>query len=169
MTSETNMVKRALVTTVIEETLLGISSPLYEAVVTYLKKVYNCYLPDCYEHPEYLAEILKELCDNSYDTIVKSINEDLEEFSYSRPVAKFLEVISNPRNLTLEIEQRLHYASHNLPKIRESLRKGDREKMVKNCKTVYEDLKEVKNLMRQLNHNYKGLDISIMTKKLHKP
>lgn len=88
-----DIAKRALVTLVIERNLLDVSEPLYEKVVTILKKEYNCYLPDCYEHPEYLTEILKRLYGNAYHTIVVSINKQLEEFTYNKPISKFLEVI----------------------------------------------------------------------------
>lgn len=146
MTSEEDTAKKALIATVIEEKLLDISRPLYETVVTILKKQYGCYLPDCYEHPEYLAEILKELYGSSYPKIAKSINEELAEFSYCRTITRFLEVTNNPRNMTLEIEQRLHSASQNILKIRESLRKGNWKEVVEDCLAVHEDLKELKNL-----------------------
>lgn len=93
MVSDIDTVKRALVTLVIERNLLDVSKPLYDKTVTILKKEYNCYLPDCYDHPEYLTEILKRLYGKAHHTIVKSINEQLEEFSDSRPIERFLEVI----------------------------------------------------------------------------
>jgi hypothetical protein len=93
MASDMDIAKRALVTLVIERNLLDVSKPLYEKVVTILKKEYNCYLPDCYEHPEYLTEILKRLYGTAFHTIVVSINKQLEEFTYNKPISKFLEVI----------------------------------------------------------------------------
>jgi hypothetical protein len=92
---DTDTARKALVTLVIEKRLLGIGRSLYDAVLTNLKEEYNCYLPDCYEHPEYLTEILKKLYGNAYRTIGESFNEQLEGISHSRPVARFLEVISN--------------------------------------------------------------------------
>lgn len=86
-------VKKALVTLAIEKSLLDIGKPTYDEVVENLKKRYNRYIPDCYEHPEYLREILKELYGNTHKTIVKSIKEQLEEFSYHKPIARFLKVI----------------------------------------------------------------------------
>jgi len=93
MASDMDIARRALVTLVIERNLIDISKPLYDKVISTLKKEYNCYLPDCYEHPEYLTEILKRLYGNAHHTIVKSINKQLEEFSYNKPIARFLEVI----------------------------------------------------------------------------
>ncbi|VVC05815.1 Uncharacterised protein [uncultured archaeon] len=93
MASNMDIAKRALVTLVIERNLLDVSKPLYDKVIKVLKEEYNCYLPDCYEHPEYLTEILKRLYGNAYHTIVVSINKQLEEFTYNQPIANFLEVI----------------------------------------------------------------------------
>jgi hypothetical protein len=94
MASDMDIARRALVSLVIERNLMEISKPLYDKVITTLKKEYNCYLPDCYEHPEYLTEILKKLYGDAHHTIVESINKQLEEFTYSKPIARFLEVIN---------------------------------------------------------------------------
>lgn len=86
-------VRKALVTLAIEKALLDVGKPIYDEVMGILKKKYNCYLPDCYEHPEYLEEILKGLYGNAHKAIVESINRQLEEFSYHEPIARFLKVV----------------------------------------------------------------------------
>ena len=86
-------VRQALVSVILEKILLEIGLATYDKVVDELKKRYQCYLTDCYEHPEYLNVILKDLYGNSYRQIVKSINEQLEEFSSQRPIAKFIELV----------------------------------------------------------------------------
>ena len=88
-----NKVRQALVSVILEKTLFEFGSGTYYKVVDELKKRYHCYLTDCYEHPEYLNVILKDLYGNSYRQIVKSINEQLEEFSSQRPIAKFIELV----------------------------------------------------------------------------
>jgi hypothetical protein len=88
-----NLVQKGLVTLVIEMTLLEIGKPTYEKVVHDLYIKYHCYLSDCYKHPEYLSEILKELYGNAHDVIVAKINKQLE-FSYQKPIEKFLKVLS---------------------------------------------------------------------------
>ncbi len=97
MEYDNNLVKKALVSLSIEKTLLDIGKPTYDKVARELYDRYHCYLPDCYEHPEYLSEILKELYGNSHKVIVESIRKQLEEFSYHQPIARFLEVISKSR------------------------------------------------------------------------
>ena len=94
--SDTNgdLVDKALVWLAIESALFKIGGPIYEKVVDDLYEKYHCHIPDCYEHPEYLNEILKGLYGNAHDVIVKSINKQLEEFSYKEPIKRFLEVIS---------------------------------------------------------------------------
>jgi len=93
--SDTNgdLVDKALVWLAIESALFKIGGP-NQKVVDDLYEKYHCYIPDCYEHPEYLNEILKGLYGNAHDVIVKSINKQLEEFSYKEPIKRFLEVIS---------------------------------------------------------------------------
>ena len=88
------LVQKGLVCLVIESTLLKIGKPTYDKVVDDLNKKYHCYLTDCYEHPEYLSEILKGLYGNAHDVIIKSIHEQLEEFSYHESIKQFLQVIN---------------------------------------------------------------------------
>jgi hypothetical protein len=48
MTYDNDLVKKALVSLVIETTLLEIGKETYDKVVRDLHKKYHCYLPDCY-------------------------------------------------------------------------------------------------------------------------
>lgn len=89
-----DIIRKGLVTLAIEKALLDIGQPVYDKVIMTLKKEYNCFLPDCYEHPEYLNEILKKLYGNAHNVIVESINQQLGEFSFHKPIARFLKVIS---------------------------------------------------------------------------
>jgi len=86
-------VRKGLVSVVLEKTLLDIGVGTYYKVIDELKKRYHCYLPDCYEHPEYLNNILKDLYGNSYGYVIKSITKELEEFSNQKPIAKFIETV----------------------------------------------------------------------------
>jgi len=89
-----NLVKNALISLVVETTLLRIGKGTYDKVLHDLYKKYHCYLPDCYEHPEYLREILKELYGNSSNVVVEKIKKQLEEFSYHESVANFVKILS---------------------------------------------------------------------------
>ncbi len=87
-------VRKALVLIAIEETLMKISRKDYERVVTRLKTKYNCYIPDCYLHPEYLKDILEGLYGESSGQIINQIKEKLEKFSSQSPVNEFLTKLS---------------------------------------------------------------------------
>ena len=89
-----NDVYKALTVLAIEQTLLVIGEPTYDRVIEILNKEYKCYLSDCYEHPEYLSEILKKLYGYAHKEIIKSINKKLEEFSDKEHITRFIEVIS---------------------------------------------------------------------------
>ena len=102
---DANTVHRALVSIAIERALLGMGRPVYEKVVDRLYSEYHCYLTDCYVHPEYLSQILKDIFGFASWIIIKSINEDLKEFRNKKDsIARFLEIVekgvtrSFPRN-----------------------------------------------------------------------
>ena len=88
-----DIVRKALVSLAVEKALFEIGKPVYEKVIETLYKEYHCYLPDCYDHPEYLNEILNKLYGGVHDVIVKSIKKQLDEFSNHRHIARFLLVV----------------------------------------------------------------------------
>jgi hypothetical protein len=90
MDATDSQIKKALVAFAIEKTLLDLGEPVYQKVTKTLKDDYGCYLPDCYEHPEYLKRILTDLYGNAHVTIINSIKTDLAEFSMQGPVQKFV-------------------------------------------------------------------------------
>jgi len=91
---DVNTVHRALVSIAIERALLGMGRPVYEKVIDRLYTEYHCYLTDCYVHPEYLSQILKDIFGFASWIIIKSINEDLKEFRNKKDsIARFLEIV----------------------------------------------------------------------------
>ncbi|HYL65814.1 MAG TPA: hypothetical protein VEU72_01520 [Nitrosopumilaceae archaeon] len=84
---------KALTTIVIAKTLLDIGKPVYDKVTSKLYKKYHCYIPDCFEKPEYLKEILEELYGASHRVIVHSIEQQLSEFAYKNKTETFLTVL----------------------------------------------------------------------------
>ena len=85
-------VKKALVWSILEKTLLDMG--IYYKVTEELKKKHHCHLDDCYDHPEYLNAILKDLYGDSHKHVIKSIDKKLEEFSYHESIARFLQTIN---------------------------------------------------------------------------
>ena len=88
-------IKKAIVAINIEKVLLEMGKPVFDTFTKKLYKNYNCYIPDCSDHPEYLNQILKEMYGSSYKTIVDKITDRLVEFSYQKSVAEFIKVISD--------------------------------------------------------------------------
>ena len=94
MLVDSNIVHKALVILAIEKTLLTVGGPTYDKVIHLLEKEYHCGLTSCYEHPEYLNDILKKLYGAAYKEIIKSINEKLTEFLYTESIRKFVQVLN---------------------------------------------------------------------------
>lgn len=89
-------VKKALVGLAIEKALLDVGGPVLDQVTRKLETEYDCYIFDCYNNPEMLHRVLKDLYGNSYKTIVDSIKKNLDEFAYQEPIGRFLSVIGSP-------------------------------------------------------------------------
>jgi hypothetical protein len=86
-------IKKALVAFAIEKALLEMGEPVFQKVAKTLKDDYNCYIPDCYEHPEYLKRILSDLYGNANSAILSSIKSSLSDFSHQEPIQKFVSAI----------------------------------------------------------------------------
>ncbi|MGB9002581.1 MAG: hypothetical protein WCC52_02095 [Nitrosotalea sp.] len=77
----------------IERTLLQIGKPVFDKVESQFREKYQCSIIDCYDHPQYLNEVLREVFGNSYSDITRSIEEFLNEFRYEYPIEMFIEKI----------------------------------------------------------------------------
>jgi len=86
--------RKALISLAIEKVLLEIGNPIYEKTIKQLSKDYNCYLPECYEHPEYLNKVLKKIFGNAHITIVEAIKNELNEYLTEKPIEIFVAAIS---------------------------------------------------------------------------
>ena len=84
----------ALVCVSVESALLGYDVEIYNHVVGLLDLKYNCTISDCYKHPEYLLEVFEALPRNSRYRIMESIRKGLGEFSYIKPISKFLNAMN---------------------------------------------------------------------------
>ena len=84
---------KAIVVFAIEHTLLKISKNTLEKVQAELRQKYKSDISDCYDHPEYLSEVLKDLFGDSHHDVVRDVNRYLDEFAYQRPISEFLDKI----------------------------------------------------------------------------
>lgn len=79
MNFEKRDVMKALTSLTIQKVLNDISGPAFEKVSRKLQKEYKCYIPDCYDHPEYLESVLRSIFGNAYTAIVEQIRIELAE------------------------------------------------------------------------------------------
>ena len=84
---------KELIALSVEHALLKMGNPELELVKSRLKEEYNCEISDSLKHPEYLKKILCELFGNSYQDILKEINERLQKTSMDKPILQFLSVM----------------------------------------------------------------------------
>jgi len=89
-----NNPRKTLVGLAIEKTLLEINKVHLDKFENLIYEKHHCSIPDCYEHPEYLNEILKEIFGNSYKEVIASIQKYLNEFAYQYPIERFLQKIN---------------------------------------------------------------------------
>jgi hypothetical protein len=87
-------IRQAKVASAVEKALLRIGPPAHEKVVQKLYEDYRCHLFDCYEKPEYLNKVIKEVFGDNYMVIVDSIKDHLREPSEQKTFLDFLTVIS---------------------------------------------------------------------------
>jgi DNA-binding NtrC family response regulator len=85
--------KIALVSYVIEQSLLKVSSAAVQEVGDRLFARYGCYFSDCLEHPEYLKSILHEIFGNGATAITDTIKESLADFEEQKPISLFLSIM----------------------------------------------------------------------------
>jgi len=89
-----NQVHKAIVTLAVEHALTTIGTPVFERVCDKLFHEHHCYIPDCYENPEYLHIVLKEIFGASYLVVIESIQDNLKEHLTQHSVKNFLEIIA---------------------------------------------------------------------------
>lgn len=89
-----NHMKKTMVTLALKNTLLELGIHEYDKIVSLLQKDYSCTLEDCYENPEYLRNILKDLFGDSYPDILNSLSENMKEIAGHESVKEFFQVLN---------------------------------------------------------------------------
>ena len=89
-----NQMKKTMVTLALKNTLLELGIQEYDKIVSLLQKDYTCTLEDCYENPEYLRNILKDLFGDSYPDILNSLSENMKSIISHQSVKDFLQVLN---------------------------------------------------------------------------
>jgi len=94
MYADSNQAKKALVSLSIEKVLLTIGKRVLDEVNSRLYENYHCYIPDCFDNPEYLKKVLQDLYGRASLNIIQSIKKELEEFTEQKGIDNFITVIS---------------------------------------------------------------------------
>lgn len=61
----------------IVDTLLKISKGTLDSVQSRLNQEYKCSIQDCYEHPEYMDKVLKDMFGPVYHDVILDVNKHL--------------------------------------------------------------------------------------------
>jgi nitric oxide reductase NorQ protein len=85
---------KVLIIAAIEKSLLEIGKPDLNKVKQRLMEDYNRTLADCYDEPEFLSRILKDIYGKAHVTIVDAIKKNLDNLSETKPVKEFLDIIA---------------------------------------------------------------------------
>ena len=88
-------ITKVLVFLSVEKALREINYTVFVKVTEILKEKYNSYLYDCYDHPEYLNQILKDYFGDSFTAITDTIKKYLTEYSSRTKVTQFIQVVCN--------------------------------------------------------------------------
>ncbi len=86
--------KRTMVTLALKNTLLELGVQEYDKVVSLLQKDYNASLDDCYDNPEDLRQVLKDLFGDSYRDILSALSENMREIATSKDIKDFLQILN---------------------------------------------------------------------------
>jgi len=89
-----DQMKRTMVTLAIKNTLLELGLEEYDKIVLMLQKDHNCSIEDCYDHPEFLKQVLQDLFGDSYNDVLNSLIENLKNISSHKSTKNFLDVLS---------------------------------------------------------------------------
>lgn len=94
METNTYDARKALISFVVEQTLLDVGKLAMEEVGSRLYEKHQCYFSDCLENPQYLLEVLQEIFGSSYKSVTDKIEIKLDELKDQQSIAEFLTVIS---------------------------------------------------------------------------
>lgn len=76
---EKSEIMRGLTLLIIEKALSKLGNSIKDKVANELYGKFNCYFPDCYDHPEYLEEALRSVLGSSFYIAAEMIISELVE------------------------------------------------------------------------------------------
>lgn len=81
---------RAMVALSVEIVLMRRGGPEYQLVVARLENDYDFKIFDCYDHPDYLRTVLKDVYGDEYQGIVDAIEVEFADMAERKEITDFL-------------------------------------------------------------------------------
>lgn len=82
-------------TSCIEVVLMRRGNANYNLVLARLDSLYGCKIADCYDNPEYLKTVLKEVYKENYDSIIRDIRLELGDLD-TEEISDFINLLLKP-------------------------------------------------------------------------
>ena len=79
----------------VELVLMRRGNANYHLVMARLGSLYGCKISDCYEHPEYLKTVLKDVYQEDYKSIVSQIKSYLAELVDVKEICDFFKIMES--------------------------------------------------------------------------
>ena len=79
-------------TLAIDVALMKRGGDRYYHFVFKLRNAYGCEIIDCYDKPQYLKNVLKEVYGNEYDSIIEDIKSEFGD-SVEKGITAFLDIL----------------------------------------------------------------------------
>ncbi|MDE1843983.1 MAG: hypothetical protein KGI10_01485 [Thaumarchaeota archaeon] len=79
----------------VELVLMRRGNTNYHLVLAKLGSLYDCKIVDCYDHPEYLKTVLKEVYKEEYNSVISQIKSYLGDLSNVPKIIAFFKIMEN--------------------------------------------------------------------------
>ncbi len=79
----------------LEVVMMSMGNTKYNLAIAKLDSLYDITLRDCYEHPEYLKSVLKEVYLEDYDYIINEVKAHLDELANEEDMVNFFKVMQS--------------------------------------------------------------------------
>jgi hypothetical protein len=77
----------------IEVVLMRKGGPQYHLVLARLERDFDCKIYDCFEHPEYLKEVLQQVYGTEYRNIIENLQVELGSLFQKKRVTDFINAL----------------------------------------------------------------------------
>lgn len=79
----------------VELVLMRRGNTNYHLVLAKLGSLYDCKIVDCYDHPEYLKTVLKEVYKEEYGSVISQIKSYLGDLDDVPKIIAFFKIMEN--------------------------------------------------------------------------